>query len=50
VIDNSGRPKVILEYEDTARWRGFVDAETAGPIPLSAFRVLQPCRPGRREC
>ena len=48
VIDNSGRPKVILEYVDTARWRGFVDAETVSPIPLSAFRVLRPCRPGSR--
>jgi hypothetical protein len=48
VIDNSGRPKVILEYADTARWRGFVDSETVSPIPLSAFRVLRPCRPGSR--
>jgi hypothetical protein len=40
VIDNSGRAKVMLEYEGTARWRGGVDQDTASPIPLSAFRVL----------
>jgi hypothetical protein len=40
-IDNSGRSKVILEYEDTARWNGLVDARTVSPIPLSAFRVLR---------
>jgi hypothetical protein len=40
VIDNSGRPKVMLEYEGTARWRGAVSAKTVEPIPLSAFRVL----------
>ncbi len=41
VIDNSGRSKVILEYEDTALWNGRVDARTVSPIPLSAFRVLK---------
>lgn len=41
VIDNSGRSKVILEYEGTARWNGLVDARTVSPIPLSAFRVLK---------
>lgn len=40
VIDNSGRPKVMLEYEGTARWRGVVSSRTVQPIPLSAFRVL----------
>jgi hypothetical protein len=40
VIDNSGRPKVILEYEGTAHWRGLVDDETVSPIPFRAFRVL----------
>lgn len=40
VIDNSGRPKVMLEYEGTARWRGTVSSKTVQPIPLSAFRVL----------
>jgi hypothetical protein len=45
VIDNSGRPKIMLEYEDTARWNGRLDAETVSPIPLSAFNVLRSQRP-----
>lgn len=40
VIDNSGRPKVMLEYEDTAGWNGLVDAATVSPIPLSDFRIV----------
>jgi hypothetical protein len=40
-IDNSGRSKVMLEYEQTARWNGIVDARTVSPIPLSAFKVLR---------
>jgi len=43
-IDNSGRSKVMLEYEDTARWNGIVDARTVSPIPLSAFKVLRASR------
>ncbi len=42
VIDNSGRPKVMLEYQGTAKWNGLVDENTARPIPLSEFRVLAP--------
>ena len=41
VIDNSGRSKVILEFEGTARWNGIVDARTVSPIPLAAFKVLK---------
>jgi hypothetical protein len=40
VIDNSGRPKIMLEDEGTARWRGAVSSKTVEPIPLNAFRVL----------
>jgi hypothetical protein len=40
VIDNSGRPKIMLEDEGTARWNGIVSEETVEPIPMSAFRVL----------
>jgi hemolysin type calcium-binding protein len=51
VIDNSGRPKVMLEYEDTARWGGVVNDETVTPIPFSAFRLVRNCdvvgSPGR---
>lgn len=40
-IDNSGRSKIMLEYETTARWNGFVDAKTVSPIPVSAFKVIK---------
>jgi hypothetical protein len=42
VIDQSGRPKVMLEYEGTAHWGGAVDAATVSPIPLSAFKLVRP--------
>jgi len=45
VIDNSSRPKVMLEYEGTARWNGVVGEDTVRPIPFSAFRVLAPPAP-----
>jgi hypothetical protein len=41
VVDQGGRPKVMMEYEATARWNGRVTAETVSPIPLSRFRLLQ---------
>jgi len=41
VIDNSGRPKVMMEYEGTGRWRGLVNARTASPIPMHALRVIK---------
>ena len=40
VIDNSGRPKIMLEYEGTARWNGAVSSRTVAPIRLSWFRAL----------
>jgi hypothetical protein len=40
VIDNAGRPKVMLEYEGTASWGGRVDASTVSPLPLTSFRVV----------
>jgi hypothetical protein len=40
VVDNSGRPKLLFEYEGTAHWRGAIRAGTVSPIPFSAFRVL----------
>jgi len=42
VIDNSGHPKVMLEYEGTAGWNGLVGEGTVKPIPMSAFRVVAP--------
>jgi hypothetical protein len=40
VVDNSGRPKLYMEYEGTAGWGGILNSNTVDPIPLSAFRVL----------
>jgi len=41
VVDNSGRAKIMLEFEATAGWNGWLDDETVSPIPLSAFKVLR---------
>ena len=43
VIDNSGRPKIMLEYEGTARWDGLVTSKTVSPIPDSAFKLVASC-------
>jgi hypothetical protein len=43
VIDNAGRPKIMLEYEGTARWDGLVTSETVSPIPDSAFKLVASC-------
>jgi hypothetical protein len=40
IIDNSGRPKVMMEYEGTAMWNGAVNSKTPNPIPLSRFKLL----------
>jgi 3-phytase len=40
VIDNSRRPKIMVEYEGTAAWGGAVTASTVSPIPMSSFRLL----------
>lgn len=40
VIDNAGRPKVMMEYEDTANWDGIVTSRTVSAIPLTAFKVI----------
>jgi hypothetical protein len=44
VTDNSGRAKILVEYEGTARWKGRVHAATVRPLPLSAFRSIPPPR------
>jgi hypothetical protein len=50
VIDNSGRPKVMLEYEGTAHWDGLVSAGTVSPLPLADFQVVEaPARPRSRS-
>ena len=43
VIDASGRPKVIAEYEGTARWNGLITSRTVSSLPFSRFRVLRSC-------
>jgi hypothetical protein len=45
VIDNSGRPKVMMEYDSTARWNRTITDETLGSLRLKAFRVLKPMVP-----
>jgi len=51
LVDGSGRPKVMAEYEGTAGWNGLITTQTVSPIPLSRFRVLRSCTivgtPGR---
>lgn len=41
VVDNAGRSKIMMEFEGTANWNRLVTAQTASPIPLSAFKVLE---------
>ena len=41
VVDNSGRAKVMMEFDGTAGWNGAVSGKTASPIPLSAFKVIE---------
>jgi hypothetical protein len=50
VVDNSGRPKVMLEYEGTAHWAGALTHRTVNPIPLTAFRVLRRYEPPSPSC
>jgi Ca2+-binding RTX toxin-like protein len=40
VVDNSGRPKVMFEYEGTANGQSTVTESTMPPIELKHFRVL----------
>lgn len=40
VVDVSGRPKVYLEAEQTARWGNALHATSLAGVPMQAFRVL----------
>jgi hypothetical protein len=40
IIDNSGRPKMMMEYEATAGWNGLVNSRTPNPIPLNRFKLI----------
>jgi hypothetical protein len=48
VIDNGGRPKLMMEYEQTAHWDGLVGADTASPIPLADFEPVLNTAPSVR--
>jgi hypothetical protein len=41
LIDASGRPKIVAEYDGTAYWGGRLAEDTVSPIPLSRFRVVR---------
>jgi hypothetical protein len=47
LIDTSGRSKLIVEYEGTARWQGAITASTPSPIPRDRLRIVPP--PSRRR-
>ena len=48
IIDTSGRSKIIVEYEGTARWRGAMTEDTVSPIPRERLRIVPPPRRPRR--
>ena len=42
VIDNSGRAKIMAEFEGTANWGGTITSKTVESLTLDRFRVLDP--------
>lgn len=42
LIDGAGRPKVMVEYQSTARWNGTVTSRTPSAIPIHRFRIVPP--------
>ena len=40
LLNGSGRPKLMVEDESTARWGGLVSSTTPSPIPLDRFKVV----------
>jgi hypothetical protein len=42
LIDGSGRPKLMVEYDATADWNGHVTAATPSAIPVGRFRIVPP--------
>ena len=42
LIDGSGRPKLMVEYDATADWNGVVSASTPSAIPADRFRIVPP--------
>jgi hypothetical protein len=43
LVDSSGRPKILVEDQDTAHWRGptGITSSTVSRIPVSGFKVLR---------
>jgi hypothetical protein len=44
LIDGSGRPKLMMEYDATADWNGHITARTPSAIPVGRFRIVPPPR------
>jgi hypothetical protein len=44
LIDTSGRPKLMMEYDATADWKGMVTASTPSAIPVEHLRIVPPPR------
>ena len=40
IVGRSGRPKIYVEHEATAKWKGRIRADTVAPIPVDSFRAL----------
>lgn len=40
VVGRSGRPKIYVEHDLTAKWRGVVREDTVSPIPTDRLRLL----------
>lgn len=41
VVDTGGHPKLTVEAEQTAHWRGQIKASTVSPIRVGAFKLLR---------
>ena len=41
LIDNSGRPKIMFEFEGTAKWDSRIEAHSVRAIPISALKLLE---------
>jgi hypothetical protein len=44
LIDTSGRSKLMVEYDKTAKWKGVVTAATPSAIPVDHLRIVPPPR------
>jgi hypothetical protein len=44
LVDSSGRSKLMMEYDATAKWKGVVTASTPAAIPVERLRIVPPPR------